>query len=344
MESFKPSVLVSAIKARFSRSWVSPLGLSYNGEACTLDLNETMSFSSGVELVYDWGDTEIHLFLSNQNLCEFLDAELKGLLLETLSEEVRLLILQGLQNEVKDLFDSCKEALTPKSVAFFDEKKPLFASFSLCNKEKTLCQIGIANDEGTEKFFRKIAQKNINTCAFGTNAIVFPFRLEQGRLSLNFDEYKSLRCGDILLNRNPYLRFHYGNINFYAEKNGNIITVKGEFMEEKDDLPAGIIPDEIDPHEGQIAEDEAIDNSSSDEASTSNKSISVEQLPIVITFDTGKQILTLDQLKQLHEGYTFELDKKTDDLVNVLANGQCIGQGEWVQIDDHLGVRITHLK
>lgn len=346
MEPFKPSVFVSAIKARLSRSWVSPLSLSYNGESCTLDLNETTTFQAGVELVYDWANTEIHLFLPNQNLCEFLDTELKGLLLETLSEEIRLLILQALQNVIKDLFASCKETLIPKSVTFFNETKPLFACFSLCNQEKILCQIGLTDDEGTETFFRKIAQKNTDSPAFETSDIAFPFRIEQGRLILSFDEYKSLRCGDILLNRTPYLRFHYSNVNFYAEQKGNIITVKGKFMEEKDDLPAGIIPDEIDPNDEQIDESEDVSNSSPDEESSSDKdkNVSVEQLPIVITFDTGKQILTLDQLKQLHEGYTFELDKKTDDLVSILANGQCIGQGEWIQIDDHLGVRITHLK
>ena len=225
MEPFKPSIFVSETEARLSRSWRAPLTLKYNGEDCTLNLNGTRVFQSSVELVYDWADTEIHLFLSNQNLCEFLDPELKGLSLETLSEEIRLLILQTLQNAVKDLFDSCKEALTPKSVAFLEEPKSLFACFSLCNQEKILCQIGIADDEGTERFFNKIARKNKAAYAYETETIGLPFRIEEGRLSLSFDEYKSLRYGDILLNRNPYLRFHYGNVNFYAEKNGNVITL-----------------------------------------------------------------------------------------------------------------------
>lgn len=343
MEPFKPSSFVSAIEARLSRSWGSPLDLTYNGKDCTLNLNGATVFQSSVELVYDWADTEIHLFLSNQNLCEFLDPELKGLNLETLSEEIRQLILQTLQNVVKDLFAPCKEALMPKSVAFFNEPKSVCACFSLCNQEKILCQIGIADDEGTERFFREIARKNKVSYAYETGTIDLPFRIEEGRLSLSFDEYKSLRYGDILLNRNPYLRFHYGNVNFYAEESGNVITVKGELMEEKDDLPAGIIPDEIDPNEEESSENEEIE-ASNDEGSSSDKSVSVEQMPVVITFDTGKQTLTLDQLKDLHEGYTFELDKKVDDLVSILANGQCIGQGEWVQVDDHLGVRITHLK
>ena len=343
MEPFKPSIFVSETEARLSRSWRAPLSIKYNGEDCLLNIAAAATFPASVELVYDWSGQEVHLFFLGQKLCEFLDPELKGLNLETLSEEIRLLILQTLQNTVKDLFDSCKEALTPKSVAFLEEPKSLFACFSLCNQEKILCQIGIADDEGTERFFNKIARKNKAAYAYETGTIDLPFRIEEGRLSLSFEEYKLLRYGDILLNQNPYLRFHYGNVNFYAEKNGNVITVKGELMEEKDDLPAGIIPDEIDPNEEESSENEEVE-ASNDEASSSDKSVSVEQLPVVITFDTGKQTLTLDQLKELHEGYMFELDKKVDDLVSILANGQCIGQGEWVQVDNHLGVRITHLK
>ena len=53
--------------------------------------------------------------------------------------------------------------------------------------------------------------------------------------------------------------------------------------------------------------------------------------------------LSFEQLQQLHEGYTFELEQKPDEQVQILANGHCIGQGEWVQINDRLGVRVTHL-
>ena len=69
----------------------------------------------------------------------------------------------------------------------------------------------------------------------------------------------------------------------------------------------------------------------------------MEQLPVVIAFEAGKKELAFEQLQQVHEGYTFELDQKPDEQVQILANGHCIGQGEWVQINDRLGVRVTHL-
>lgn len=344
MEAFKPNILVSKIEARLSRSWTRSLPLRYNDLDCLLDMSGLVTFPTGVAFTYDWTGEEIHLFFLEQNLCEFLDPELRGLSLKTLTEDVRLLILQSIQEVVRDLFDTCKETLVPKSIEFFEEPKEFALSFVLRNAEKTLCQIGIDEAPNTERFFNKIAQKNKSANLMSKKDIVFPFRIEEGRLSLKFDAYKSLRCGDIILNQHPYMRFHYNNVNFFAEKNGNVVTVKGEIMEEKDDLPAGIIPDEVESEQVQTVEENIEENVSEDSEPSTDKGISIEQLPVVITFDTGKQNLTLEQVQQLHEGYTFELDKKVDDLVNILANGQCIGQGEWVQVEDHLGVRITHLR
>ena len=344
MKAFKPNLLVPKIEARLSRSWISALPLRYNAMDCLLDMSGVATFPVSVEFTYNWGSEDIHLFFLEQNLCEFLDPELRGLSLKTLQEDVRLLILQSIQEAVRYLFDTCKETLVSKSIEFFEEPKEFALSFILRNSEKTLCQIGVSEDPNTERFFNKIAQKTKPTKLMKKEDIVFPFRIEEGRLSLNFDAYKSLRCGDILLNQHPYVRFHYNNVNFFAEKNGNIVTVKGEIMEEKDDLPAGIIPDEVESEQMHEVENEVEENVSEDAEPSTDKGISIEQLPVIITFDTGKQNLTLEQVQQLHEGYTFELDKKVDELVNILANGQCIGQGEWVQVEDHLGVRITHLR
>ena len=69
----------------------------------------------------------------------------------------------------------------------------------------------------------------------------------------------------------------------------------------------------------------------------------MEHLPVIIAIEAAKKELTFEQLQQLHEGYTFELDQKPDEQVQILANGHCIGQGEWVQINDRLGARITLL-
>ncbi len=344
MDLFKPNIFVSEMEARLNRVWQGSLSLRYKDEDCSLSVSGKTTFLSGVELVYDWAGEEIHLFFLGQNVCEFLDPELKGLDLADLPEDVRLLILPAFQNVIKDLFDGW-EILVPKSFAFFANSKQLSLGFILRNTEKTLCQMGIEGDKPSEKFFNNLVRKNKSLPLWKTNKVSFPFRKEEGNLSLSPEVYKTLRCGDVLLNQHPYLRFHYGHVNFLAEKNGNIVTVKGEIMEEKDDLPAGIIPDEVEPAQEQ-SEGEEVAESAVDvnKGATDEKCVSLEQLPVLITFDTGSQNLTLEQVKQLHEGYIFELDKKTDDLVNILANGQCIGQGEWVQVEDHLGVRITHLR
>lgn len=68
-----------------------------------------------------------------------------------------------------------------------------------------------------------------------------------------------------------------------------------------------------------------------------------QQLPVELTFDLGYQTLTLEQLNQLQPGYIFELDQPITKPVTVRANGKVIGQGELVNANDRLGVRLLDI-
>ena len=112
-------------------------------------------------------------------------------------------------------------------------------------------------------------------------------------------------------------------------------------MNEKEDLPVGIIPDEVEPQTTAEASEEP-----SSEVATSaelKSTTSLDDLPVNIVFQAGQQTLTLEQLQQLQEGYVFELEPNADASIRIVANGQVIGQGRWVQVEDHTGVQVTHL-
>ena len=119
-------------------------------------------------------------------------------------------------------------------------------------------------------------------------------------------------------------------------------------MDENNDLPAGIIPEETPPETEEVSE-EIEETPQPQEEEETSEPVSVtgqdalQTMPVTITFMAGEQTLSLEQVKQLHEGYAFELDKTPSDTLQILANGRCIGEGEWVQINEHLGVRITQL-
>lgn len=118
-------------------------------------------------------------------------------------------------------------------------------------------------------------------------------------------------------------------------------------MDENNDLPAGIIPEETSPDPEEDSEEieetpQSLEEETSEPVSVTGQD-ALQTMPVTITFMAGEQTLSLEQVKQLHEGYAFELDKKPSDTLQILANGRCIGEGEWVQINEHLGVRITQL-
>lgn len=70
---------------------------------------------------------------------------------------------------------------------------------------------------------------------------------------------------------------------------------------------------------------------------------SLDELPITLSFDLGRQTLPYKEIKMLQPGYTFELAKTQEKPVNLRANGRAIGKGELVQVGDYLGVRVIEL-
>jgi type III secretion protein Q len=71
--------------------------------------------------------------------------------------------------------------------------------------------------------------------------------------------------------------------------------------------------------------------------------IDPDALEIRLDFDLGSVSLPLGELRDLQPGYSFALDMPAGGRVRILAGSQIIGQGELVQIEQRLGVRITKL-
>lgn len=69
----------------------------------------------------------------------------------------------------------------------------------------------------------------------------------------------------------------------------------------------------------------------------------LEQLPIPVSFEVGRQTLDLHTLSTLQPGALINLESPLQAEVRILANQHCIGSGLLVQIEGRLGVRITRL-
>lgn len=71
--------------------------------------------------------------------------------------------------------------------------------------------------------------------------------------------------------------------------------------------------------------------------------LSLDEMPIHLSFDVGQKVLTLGQLRQLSEGHALPLDRDIQTAVSIRANGALIGQGQLLDIDGRLGVLINQL-
>jgi type III secretion protein Q len=66
-------------------------------------------------------------------------------------------------------------------------------------------------------------------------------------------------------------------------------------------------------------------------------------LEIHLTFSVGSVNSTVGTLRGMAPGYVFELPQLAGDGVSILANGKVIGKGEWIEVGDRTGIRVTEL-
>ena len=68
------------------------------------------------------------------------------------------------------------------------------------------------------------------------------------------------------------------------------------------------------------------------------------KLPHKLKVEVGESTLTGEEITSLRYGSIIEMDRKVGEPVDLILSGECIAQGEVVQInEDQLGVRITRI-
>jgi type III secretion protein Q len=66
----------------------------------------------------------------------------------------------------------------------------------------------------------------------------------------------------------------------------------------------------------------------------------LDDVPIRLAVEIGERAMSVNQLSHLRVGQTIELNRNPSDLVNLRAGGDLVAQGELVNIEGQLGVRI----
>ncbi|MGL6412546.1 SctQ family type III secretion system cytoplasmic ring protein AscQ, partial [Aeromonas veronii] len=69
----------------------------------------------------------------------------------------------------------------------------------------------------------------------------------------------------------------------------------------------------------------------------------LDQLPIQVSFEVGRQTLDWHTLTSLQPGALIDLGTPLDGEVRIISNGHSLGVGRLVEIQGRLGVRVERL-
>lgn len=341
MEKLKPRYSISKIGAKLSRSYLHDVAITHLSRTYQMSYAGMQSLASALQMNFSWKTEEIQMLVSTNHLWEFVDPELQGLIFEDLPGELQTILVQVLGKSLEDIFAQFKQTLTLKSGKLLKNTAPI-ACLNISDGSRNITEIGIVTNPANSAFWDAII-KVLPKKQGPIQPLSFRFKKGIGGLHLPLSELKTLKIGDILLNQwqKNFVLFSYENFSFLGKQDKNNISVIKKLMSEKEDLPAGIIPEE--PNEQNTEEVATAPASEGQTPVQAKPTVSLNDLPVKVIFQAGQQTLSLEQLQQLQEGYVFELEPNADETILIVANGKTIGQGRWIQVEDHTGVQITHL-
>ncbi|MFT7518336.1 MAG: flagellar motor switch protein FliN/FliY [Kiritimatiellia bacterium] len=66
-------------------------------------------------------------------------------------------------------------------------------------------------------------------------------------------------------------------------------------------------------------------------------------IPIEMVVELGRARLTVRELSQLHADDVIELDRTTDEPLDIIVGGRVLARGEVVIVDDRISLRIVEI-
>jgi type III secretion system YscQ/HrcQ family protein len=150
--------------------------------------------------------------------------------------------------------------------------------------------------------------------------ITWNFQISGGTFALTKDEMRQLEPGDVVIfDSKPQMLFPK---NF--KKGWNIFFDKGNFSTARldnsfEEIAMGVrVTDNETPGEG----------------------LNLENLPVLLHVIIAQKELTLSEANGLVPGTILDLNRNLNNVVQLSVNGKFLGQGELVEVDGKLGVRI----
>ncbi len=88
--------------------------------------------------------------------------------------------------------------------------------------------------------------------------------------------------------------------------------------------------------------DTAFSMTDGDAGAASNYAL-LADIPVRLSVEVGSTGLPLRDLMELAEGSVVELDRQSNELLDILANGTLVAKGEVVTVGTRFGIRIVEI-
>jgi type III secretion protein Q len=235
--------------------------------------------------------------------------------------EIHSSIIESMLTPLIDTIeDSTSSRIEINSLAMqAPDTKSMRKVFFTLNKNGDLNTNGyIAFDETAMTFFSKILENLPATKIHKWDQLQTPIRFQIGSTKLKTGELQDLRCNDLIfIDDSPLLSDHILTIRIAPN-----LECKGTYKDKKIVI--------------QTTMSEKIKEES-------NNVTNIDELQVNLVFDVGKKSIQFQELKKIQPGYIFELDELMVRPVTIRANGQSIGSGELLQLDEKIAVRVLEL-
>jgi type III secretion protein Q len=164
-------------------------------------------------------------------------------------------------------------------------------------------------------------------------ALPFPVTVLAGATVLTMTELRSLRPGDIVLFDD---RPASGAIAVFGERYMAPVYHQGNSLVLASTLQRITGADRIWAPDDTLERNGIVTTNAPDMAS-------LDDLPVRVHFEVGRQEMTLHELRSLTGGSILPVAPLIDEAVNIVANGRVIGRGTITRLGEGLGVVITRL-
>ncbi|WP_176456627.1 type III secretion system cytoplasmic ring protein SctQ [Bordetella genomosp. 4] len=149
--------------------------------------------------------------------------------------------------------------------------------------------------------------------------------LQAGRQMLSLVQLASLRPGDVVLLNRPLDGLHLAVapslLADVREQDGGYVMCSAWYIDERREVAV----EEINTETQTVP------------------SVMLDQLTVPVVCEVGRLTMSMADLKTLKPGAVLPMSRRIDQAVDLMVNGQKIGQGELVRFDGTLGVRVTRL-